>query len=42
MSGAERPGGLIPRERPHGFKDNSANHAATPGVTAKSLVSVDA
>ena len=42
MSGAERPGGLIPRDGPHGFKKRKADHAATPGVTAKSLVSVDA
>ncbi len=41
MSGAERPGGLIPRDGPHGFKKRKADHAATPGVTAKSLVSVD-
>jgi hypothetical protein len=42
MSGAERPGGLIPRDGPHGLEDGRADHAATPGVTAKSLVSVDA
>jgi hypothetical protein len=42
MSAVKRPGGLIPQDRPHGFEDDRADHAATPGVTAKSLVSVDA